>query len=77
MHKSNKTLYKLNMNYSPFFYHLLNRTHTKKKSRINTSFNHSPLHENKYNFFPCYLFSLSHKSVTHKQPPSDLMFNAS
>ncbi len=31
IHKSNKVLYKLDMNYFPLCYHILNRTHTKKK----------------------------------------------
>ncbi len=40
IHKNNKTLYKFDMSYSPFLYHILNKTHIKKK------------HYNPCNFFP-------------------------
>jgi hypothetical protein len=30
IHKSDKTPYKFNMNYYPFFYHTLSRTHQKE-----------------------------------------------
>ncbi len=57
------------MCYFPFLYHTLNR--------IYTIFNHFSLHKDKYNVFPCFTPFLSHESVTHKHPLSDLMSNAS
>ncbi len=54
------------MNYFPFFYHILNRTHIKNKTRIHTTFNHFPFHKVKYTFLPCSSPFFSHNSVTQQ-----------
>ncbi len=69
MYNSNKIIHKFDMNYSSFLYHILCRTHTKKKCKNPYNFNHYPLHKDKYNFLSCSSPYFSPKNVTHKHPP--------
>jgi hypothetical protein len=42
----------------------------RRNTKIHTTFNHSLVHKDKYNFSSCSSPSFSHKSGTHKHPPN-------